>query len=370
MLDQLRKTADTPEKIMALDNCICLFITGSQLYGTNTPASDIDYEGVFIEPPEYVLGSLNCDEINFSTGDHNTKNTSEDIDCKLYSLRKYIQLAQSNNPNKVEFFFIPEEKFIFKDATYWDQIVNNKDLFLSLKLKHSFSGYAHSQRRKLISKKKRYDELKSFRKTIAKGLEKGATKVWEFVKVLDLVEIHHYKKYHKDTDTVGIHKTKKLKDKYDYIKWKTTEEGTDSIVVDSKEYNMGMDLKKIYKYVDGEFRKYGQRTTYIKEHGYDLKFAVHIFRLYFEGLRLLEKGNLIFPMPEEERKFMIEIKNGEYNLDFLINKTNEMEPLFEKAYKENKAGLRYAPDQHAIHKLQIDIMLSYWKHKNYLDNYL
>ena len=33
-------TKDTPERKMAVDNCIFLFLTGSHLYGTNTPNSD------------------------------------------------------------------------------------------------------------------------------------------------------------------------------------------------------------------------------------------------------------------------------------------------------------------------------------------
>ena len=99
-INNLYERANTPEQKMALDNCIGLFLTGSQLYGTATPASDYDYEGVFIESPEYVLGNKSCTEVSFNTGDSQSRNTSEDYDCKLYSLRKYFNLAQQNNPNK------------------------------------------------------------------------------------------------------------------------------------------------------------------------------------------------------------------------------------------------------------------------------
>ena len=123
LIAKLKNSIKTDEQKMALDNCVGIFVTGSHLYGTSTPASDYDYEGVFIEPPEYILGNKVCDEVSFSTGDPNKRNTSEDIDCKLYSLRKYFSLAQQNNPNKVEWFFIPESQFIFKDEKYWKKIV-------------------------------------------------------------------------------------------------------------------------------------------------------------------------------------------------------------------------------------------------------
>jgi len=53
LLDSL--TVTTPYQRLAKDNCIAIILTGSHLYGTSTPQSDMDYEGIFIEPPEYVI---------------------------------------------------------------------------------------------------------------------------------------------------------------------------------------------------------------------------------------------------------------------------------------------------------------------------
>jgi len=356
-MKRLRDSVTCEEQQMALDNCIGLFITGSQLYGTNTPASDCDYEGVFIEPPAYVLGNKSCDEVSFSTGDDKSRNTSEDIDCKLYSLRKYFSLAQQNNPNKVEWFFIPNERFMFKDEKYWNQIVDNKSVFLSLKLKHSFSGYAKSQEHKLVTKKKRYEELRSFRDTLQEGLDQGK----EIIGDLDLLEIHEHKKYHRDTDTVGTHKVPQMKAKYRFIEYKRTSEDTDGIRVDNKDYNFGMPIQKIFNYVNKEVETYGGRLEYVKEYGYDVKFASHLFRLYFEGLRLLKEGNLVFPMPKEEVNFMMDIKAGKHDLDFLLEKSKELEPLFETAYEENKANLPYTPNHADIDKLQQSMIIEFWK---------
>jgi predicted nucleotidyltransferase len=265
LLKRLRGSITCEEQQMALDNCIGLFVTGSQLYGTNTPASDCDYEGVFIETPEYILGNKSCDEVNFSTGDNKTRNTSEDIDCKLYSLRKYFTLAQQNNPNKVEWFFIPNDKFIFKDDVFWNQISESQKLFLSLKLKHSFSGYAKSQEHKLVTKKRRYEELKSFLKVLQEGLDKGLNVIGD----LNLLEDHEIKKYHRETDSIGVHHLKRMKEKYNFIEYKKTVEGTDCIVVDNKEYNFGMSIHKIHDYVDKEVETYGGRLEYLREYGYD-----------------------------------------------------------------------------------------------------
>jgi len=359
-IEKLRKNINCEEQQMALDNCVGLFVTGSQLYGTSTPASDWDYEGVFIETPEYILGNKSCDEVSFSTGDDKSRNTSEDIDCKLYSLRKYFSLAQQNNPNKVEWFFIPNDQFRFKEDRYWNQIIENQDIFLSLKLKHSFSGYAKSQEHKLVTKKKRYEELKSFREVLKEGLEQGKTTIG----ALDLTETHEHKKYHRDTDTVGVHSLKRMKAKYHFIEYKRTPEDTDAIRVDNKDYNFGMPVQRIYNYVNKEVETYGGRLEYVKEYGFDVKFAAHLFRLYYEGLRLLRDGNLIFPMPEDEIQFMMDIKAGKYDLDFLLEKSKELEPLFDIAYEENKAKLPYTPNHEEIDKLQRKIILEFWKDRN------
>jgi len=357
LMDRIKNSIKCEEQQMAYDNCIGLFVTGSHLYGTSTPSSDWDYEGVFIESPEYVIGNKGCDEVSFSTGDSSTRNTSEDIDCKLYSLRKYFSLAQQNNPNKVEWFFVPSEKFIHKVDKFWNQIVDNQNLFLSLKLKHSFSGYAKSQEHKLVTKKKRFEELKSFREVLAEGLASGKKTIGD----LDLLETHEHKKYHRESDTIGVHTLKRMKEKYHFIEYKKTPEDTDAIKVDNKEYNLGMSVQRIYDYVNKEVETYGGRLDYVKEYGYDVKFASHLFRLYYEGLRLLKDGNLIFPMPEDEVTFMTDIKAGKYDLDFLLEKSKELEPLFDLAYEENKANLPYSPDQVAISELQQKMILEFWK---------
>jgi len=180
---------------------------------------------------------------------------------------------------------------------------------------------------------------------------------------MDLIEIEEKKKYHKDTDTVGTHKVKRMKKKYDYIKYKFTQDCVDSITVDSKSYNYGMSINKIFKYVDSELEQYnkGQRTVSIKKHGYDSKFASHLFRLYFEGLRLLERGDLQFPMPKDEVEFMLDIKKGKYSIDFLLNKSAKMKPILKEYYDKNEANLPFSPDQTGIHKLQISILSEYWK---------
>jgi predicted nucleotidyltransferase len=354
--ESLKTLATTPEQKMVLENAVGLFLTGSHLYGSNTPESDFDYEGIFIESPEYVLGNKSCDEVKFSTKENeNSRNTKDDIDCKFYSLRKFFTLAAENNPNKVEWFFVPEDKFVFKN-NYWNFITDNYELFLSQKIQHSFSGYAHSQKNKMVGKKIRYDELKEFLKVLEEGIALGCEKIGQ----LPITEEYNTKKYNREEDRVHTLVNKRIKGKYQYIKYYMTEEGTDAVMIDSRVYNFGMDVNKIYSHVKREVDKYGQRTENMVEYGFDLKFCSHVFRLYEEGMELLDTGKLEFP--SKIKDFMIEIKQGKHSLDFLLEKLKGYDELLIKSAENSK--LPYSPNHEEIHNLQIRLMLKFWKERN------
>lgn len=150
-IDKLQLDRDTKEQKMSQDNCIFLARVGSTMYGTNTKKSDDDYTGIFIPNKEYSgLGIKNIEQVQYRTNSVSSgkRNTAEDRDCTLYALKKYVQLAMNNNPNILELFFAPE-KCVLKTSPIWKKICDNKHLFLSLKIFHSFRGYAHAQKKRL-----------------------------------------------------------------------------------------------------------------------------------------------------------------------------------------------------------------------------
>lgn len=138
---------------MAEKNLILKILVGSHLYGSNTPESDKDYMGVFMPPKECTLGMSKYDQVIIRTNpeDSGRQNTKNDIDCVLYSLPKFIELAMNNNPNIIELFYAPQKNIVF-ESRYGGELLGNAHLFLSKKVKHTFCGYAHSQKMKLLDK--------------------------------------------------------------------------------------------------------------------------------------------------------------------------------------------------------------------------
>ena len=150
------------EKI-AEDNLIFKTLVGAQMYGLVTPNSDRDEEGVFIPPKDFVLGIHKVEQVEFRTNPTSSgkRNTKDDIDLTIFALPKFLKLLADGNPNKIELLFSPQN-CVLHTSKWWQMILDNKDAFISQKVYHSFSGYAFSQKKKIISKKKTYDTYMSY----------------------------------------------------------------------------------------------------------------------------------------------------------------------------------------------------------------
>jgi hypothetical protein len=78
-----------------LDSLIHLFVGGSELHGAKVKdTDDLDIYGVFLEPPELVLGLEKQDFHVWSTAGNERRNSADEVDLCLYSLRKWAGWRQ------------------------------------------------------------------------------------------------------------------------------------------------------------------------------------------------------------------------------------------------------------------------------------
>lgn len=74
---------------------IHLFVGGSALHGAKVSGyDDLDIYGVYVEPPEKILGVDAYEHFVWSTSGHDRKNDADDIDITLYGLRKWANLVE------------------------------------------------------------------------------------------------------------------------------------------------------------------------------------------------------------------------------------------------------------------------------------
>lgn len=126
-------------------------VHGSRAYGTHMPTSDWDVKGILILPSRDYLGcfSNTFEQVEFS--DKEAKN-AEGIEFEgvAYEIRKILKLASDCNPNVIEVLFTdPEHHLVTTEAS--DILLENRDLFINKKARHTFAGYAHSQLKRIKS---------------------------------------------------------------------------------------------------------------------------------------------------------------------------------------------------------------------------
>ena len=128
------------------------YVRGSVAYGLNIPkqdehghdVSDIDTGGVYICPPDSLLG------LGF---DYQEQIESEKHDDVWYELKKYFSLLIKSNPVAIESLFIPESCIRYEHPIM-TEIKKHRDKFLSMDCVRSMIGFSVSQCKKARSNKK------------------------------------------------------------------------------------------------------------------------------------------------------------------------------------------------------------------------
>lgn len=121
---------------------------GSHLYGTATPASDLDFKSVFVPAGRDILlqrvkGSLS----NQRPKAEGEKNVTGEIDEEAYSLQRYLGLAAEGQTVALDVLFAPRWAMTCKPAPEWQEIEANRRRLVTRK-SASFLGYCRQQANK------------------------------------------------------------------------------------------------------------------------------------------------------------------------------------------------------------------------------
>ncbi len=126
------------------------YIGGSQAHGAKLGATDdTDWYGLYIPPPNKVLGLDREEHFVFTTGGKVGGNGPLDVDVCLYTLMKWAGLAVKGNPSALHFLFAPLE---FTTDT-WDHVAARSNLFLAKGHVKPFLGFADDQMKRLLGQK-------------------------------------------------------------------------------------------------------------------------------------------------------------------------------------------------------------------------
>jgi uncharacterized protein len=134
------------------DQLIHLFVGGSELHGAKVHGTDdLDIYGVYIEPPEMVLGLESMPHFVWSTAGNDRRNGPTDVDITLYSLKKWAGLACKGNPTALHFLFAENAV----RNVLWTDIVSHRAVFLARTFVEPFVGFADDQLKRMTGSRGR-----------------------------------------------------------------------------------------------------------------------------------------------------------------------------------------------------------------------
>lgn len=345
-----------------------LFFTihGSHAYGTAIPSSDRDYRGVFLGERKHYLGFAHRVDQHERQG---KKDGTPDV--TVFELRKFFGLAADCNPNVVELLFVDESSFIHVDPRF-RKVLENREKFLSRRARHTFSGYAMSQMRRIKGHHRwlrnppkaqptRADHGLPERTLIPKDQLQAAESAvrkklgtWNLDGLGDLLPatIQEIKDGFEER---LLELTLWSREDRDAKAWKAAAAciGIDANFIEllDRERRYGAALKDWKDYQGWLKDRNPDRAALEAKHGYDTKHMMHLVRLLREGIEILTTGTITVRRPDAEE--LIAIRHGAWSIEQGIAYAETMQEKLIEAEKTSK--LPYSVDREALDELCMEI---------------
>ena len=359
-------------------NTIFLAKSGSHAYGLATPESDEDYKGIFYPSPEYIFGFRTIEQKDKGWSDFSDPPSGlipqleGDVDAVIYDVRKYLQLALNNNPNILEMLFQPESTHIICDDYVRDNLLSNRDWFLSKKVRHSLSGYGYAQLRKIEQHRKwLLDPPTSPPKLEDFGLseeyapltkeEVNAFLEFLYILIKDRVEWLDASETMKDllheVDFKGVLTHSLIpQEVLDYLQT-ITRTSRDFITLLHQTQLYRSEQNKWKSYQDWLSKRNAKRREMELKCGFDAKFASHAVRLLRMGVEALEHHELFVDRTNIDREELLAIKQGNCSYEYVMQIAQDLFDQLEVSYQSST--LQHKPQFDKIENLCVETIKHY-----------
>lgn len=320
------------------DRTVFLTLHGSHAYGTNTETSDIDLRGIAIAPPNYYLGFVNV----FEQAEYKTP-----YDAVIYELKKIMDLAAKGNPNIIEVLFTDPSDHVV--VTKLGQILlDNKQLFISKKTRHTFSGYAISQLKRI---QRHYSWIKNPPKAppTRKDLDlpertvipsdQLAAAAANIRKQLDSWQLDFLEEYEINVRIAIMNKVADYLTEINVSMDDNLWIGAARTLGYSDNFIELLDKERKYKAAKDVWDQYQNwkrtrnpaRHAIEEKYGYDCKHAYHLVRLMRMAQEILTTGQVIVKRPDREE--LLAIRNGAWSYEKLMEWAMEKDKEIELVYQ-------------------------------------
>lgn len=327
---------------------------GSHAYGLNVATSDEDFKGVAIPPKEYVFGFVN----------HFEQAESKDPDLVVYDLKKFMALAADCNPSIIEVLWTPP----LHATAAGEKLRDARQLFLSKKAKHTFSGYALAQLKRIRTHHRwledpptappmRADYGLPERTVIPKDQLAAAQAAIE--KKLG----HWHLDFLDDVDASSrILLQNKLAELLAEMKVSVDDrwQGAARTLGYDENFLALLDRERKYTAAQREWEQLQnwkatrnpKRAELEAKHGYDVKHAMHLVRLLRMCREILTTGEVIVQRPDRDE--LLAIRNGAWSYDELVGWAEDEDRALDALYVSST--LPKVPDRGALDRLCVELV--------------
>lgn len=340
-----------------------LFLTrhGSHAYGLNTTSSDEDFKGFAVAPREYHHGFVKQFE----------QAECKDPDLVIYELRKFFRLAADCNPSIIEVLWTDESDWVHS-TTQALVIRSHAHEFLSVKARHTFSGYAMSQLKRIQrhyewlhhppAKEPLREDFNLPERTTIPGDQRQVIrsviekKIDEWYGLLDFDQL--------DAPTaLGIRQRidefleSVLTGQDAVYKAAARQSGVSEDVLDvllaERRYNTAREQWRQYQH--WKATRNPARAELEAKFGYDTKHAMHLVRLMRMGDEILRTGKVLVKRPDREE--LLAVRSGAWKYEDLLAYASNMDAQMSAA--EQVSPLPKRPDRNKLDALCIKVTEQY-----------
>jgi hypothetical protein len=310
---------------------------GSHLYGTNTPASDLDYKVVYLPSAKEILLQRVRNNITIRPNeDHGVRNQPGDVDREFISLQRYLELLAEGQTMALDMLFAPDDMMLIDPSPIWREIQANSHLLVSKKAT-SFIRYCRQQADKYGMKGARLAVVRQALELLQAGEDKYGTTAR-----LSIMEQELLAFVVKTDQTTFVDRTTPSGQVIRHFQ------------VCGKASPFTSTIKAAREMVQNMVDDYGNRAIQAeKNEGVDWRALSHAVRVGYEAIELFSSGHIHFPLAAASE--LLAIKRGEVpyktvaaRIDALLSQVEEvaatstlreepdydfMDDLVERAYR-------------------------------------
>jgi uncharacterized protein len=356
------------KRIEVEQRTILIGLAGSHGYGLNRPDSDFDYRGIFIAPKRYYLGFDNIEQKENGWDEPGIfPFLDSNKDTVIYELRKILQLLAGANPNVLELLWLNNYPVL---TNVGQQLIKHKEIFLTKKVKHTYSGYAFAQIKKMETHRKWLlnppqkkplpadfgieDELPLIKDDLNAFLEYLYILIRGRIEFLEESE-QLYKLLTADIDFKGVLKQYTLPNETLEYTQKLTNSRKDFIRLLQKSQNYQIALREWKSYLSWQENRNPARAEMERKSGFDLKHGMHCIRLLRSGLEILQKGEITVDRRiAGDADDLKAILQGAYSYEQVMKMAEELVATMETAYAQST--LPHRPNLEQINKLCMELV--------------